>query len=129
MNPETIRIEYLGRGPKKVELPIPFVQKCEKTSEVICNPIGEFPYEDGMRLLEIAGEGGLFRAADGKPADKPAETKSEAAPPPAEPEYYEHTCACGCEGKIEKKPAHKYNGIPKYLKAHAGKKRTAPSPE
>jgi len=33
-------------------------------------------------------------------------------------EYYEHTCRCGCGGKIEKKPWHKYQGIPDYIPYH-----------
>lgn len=60
---QTIPIEYLGRCPKIVELPIPLLARSSKTGQVICNPIGEFPVEDGERLLEISGPGGLFRRA------------------------------------------------------------------
>lgn len=35
-----------------------------------------------------------------------------------EKQYYEHTCACGCGGKIEIKKTHKWNGIPKYISGH-----------
>ena len=33
-------------------------------------------------------------------------------------EYYKHLCACGCEGRIEIRKTHKYDGIPKYLPGH-----------
>jgi len=33
-------------------------------------------------------------------------------------EYYSHLCGCECGGRIEVKPHHKYNGIPKYIKGH-----------
>ena len=112
MEPIAYRIKWLGRGSKKVELPIPFVQKCEKTGEVICDPVGEFPYEDGMKLLEVGG--GMFKLAEGEKTDSPTETKSAVE----EPKYYDHLCACGCGGKIEVKASHKHTAIPKYLKHH-----------
>lgn len=64
---ETIRIEYIGKGPKRICLPIPFVSMSEKTGEVICNPVGEFPYEDGMRLLALSGANGIFRRVEDSP--------------------------------------------------------------
>ena len=33
-------------------------------------------------------------------------------------EYYSHKCKCGCGGKIEKKPWHKYQGVPDYMPHH-----------
>ena len=59
--PVSARIEYLGRTPRTFELPIPFVQKCEKTGEVKCDPVGTFPIDDAERLLAISGADGLFR--------------------------------------------------------------------
>lgn len=32
--------------------------------------------------------------------------------------YYEYTCACGCNGQLEIKEIHKYNGIPIYILGH-----------
>ena len=62
---KTIKIKYLGeRLPKRVMLPIPFESKCLQTGEVICDPIGEFPEEDGMRLLQISGKNGLFQLVE-----------------------------------------------------------------
>lgn len=55
---KVLRIEYLGEGSKVVELPVPFRSLKEKTGEVLCDPIGSFPLEDGNRLLEM---GSLFR--------------------------------------------------------------------
>lgn len=57
-----MKIKFLGaRLPKTVELPLPFISKCEKTGEVVCNPIGEFTEEDGRFLI---GLGGLFVSAE-----------------------------------------------------------------
>ncbi len=36
-------------------------------------------------------------------------------------EYYDHTCACGCGGRIKVTKRHKYRGIPKYISGHAFK--------
>lgn len=125
MEPIALRIKWLGKGTKKVELPIPFVQKCEKTGEVICDPIGQFDFENGMRLLAVPGIEGVFELVEKvypegaeavKAANVPRETISVKAAPPVE--YYDHVCACGCGGKIEKKAHHKATGAPKYLKAH-----------
>ena len=60
--PIGMQIEYLGaKRPKVVELPIPLEQKCLKTGEVICDPIGIFPVEAGQTLLSLAGDDGLYR--------------------------------------------------------------------
>ena len=118
---KTIKIKYLGQGAKTVELPVPFVSKCEKTGQVICNPVGEFPFEDGQRLLEISGEDGLFRLveilSDGNPISEPQAAKSA---------LEEHFCVCGCGGRIEIKPQHKKLGIPKYLPGHHFRKKQLP---
>ena len=47
-----IKLKWLGqRLPKVVELPVPLLSRSEKTGEVICNPIGEFPDEAALILL------------------------------------------------------------------------------
>ena len=57
-----VRLKYIGPSRKDgktrkiVELPIPFVSKCEKTGEVICDPVGEFEATDAKKLLAIAPE-------------------------------------------------------------------------
>lgn len=65
----TIKIRYRGKlvgkqwvydRPKVVELPIPFIAKSMKTGEVICDPVGEFPEDDGLRLLKMSGPDGPF---------------------------------------------------------------------
>lgn len=56
-----LKIEYRGKIPKIIELPIPFISKREKTGEVVCNPIGIFPYIDGRNLLKLQDKDGSFR--------------------------------------------------------------------
>jgi len=82
-----------------------------------------------MRLLEIAGEEGLFKLVE-KVYPKGAElVKSEVPRETIAPqeevatEYYAYTCHCGCGGKLAKKPTHRYTGMPKYLLGHAGFKK------
>ena len=69
MNPAEIKIRYRGKFiggkwmysvPRTVELPIPFISRSEKQGEVLCNPVGVFPYADGMRLLDMSGADGPF---------------------------------------------------------------------
>ena len=76
MNPETIKIRFRGKQaggqwfyktPRIVELPVPYLSKAEKIGEVLCDPVGEFPYEQGMKLLEICGENGPFELAEPLP--------------------------------------------------------------
>lgn len=102
-----IKIEYLGKGKKVVELPIPFVQKCEKTGEVICDPVGMFPPEDGLRLLEINGDAGMFREVEriyGDSAEAPAD-------------HPKNICQCGCESEIPWKKQHAKQP-PKFIAGH-----------
>ena len=35
-----------------------------------------------------------------------------------EKKYYDHTCACGCGGKLEIQYHHKYTGILRYISGH-----------
>ena len=51
--PSHVKLKWTGVGSKVVELPIPFLSKADKTGEVVCDPIGEFPLEDGERLLGL----------------------------------------------------------------------------
>lgn len=72
---ETKKVRLMYTGPKRkitVELPIPFVSRCEKRGEVVCDPIGEFSEEDAAALLDLPGADGLFRLADEEKQDAPA---------------------------------------------------------
>ena len=126
MEPIALRIKWLGKGAKIVELPIPFVSKCEKTGQVICNPIGEFDVANGERLLAIPGIEGVFELVEkvypeGAKVAKVDVPFEAIAPKIAAPvEYYDHTCGCGCGSKLTKKPNHKFTGIPKFLLGHGG---------
>ena len=101
---DTIKIRFLGKTPKIVELPVPYISKSERTGQVICDPVGEFPIEDGERLLEISGSEGMF-------------IREVELPPEPEPELGPF-CACGCGERIEIKVHHKSRGIPKYRLGH-----------
>ena len=98
---KTIRIRYLGtKLPKIVELPIPYVSKSERTGQVICDPIGEFPAEDGERLLAMAGADAMFVLE------------------PDEMEYGD-PCLCGCGEPTIIRPYHKKtNSRPKFIFGH-----------
>lgn len=79
---KAIRIRYTGRlinGQKIIELPVPFVSKCEKTGEVVCNPVGEFDPENGQKLLDIGGQFKLEEIiyADGESFSPPDEAVEE----------------------------------------------------
>ena len=130
---KSLRIKYIGKGAKKVELPVPFISKCEKTGEVMCDPIGVFDAENGLRLLEISGEGGLFELVEKIYGDSPPETKKEAIAQPvkvvAAPEYYDKTCECGCGGHLQKRKSHEVNGIPRFIVGHSIRGRIQKKPE
>jgi len=115
---DTIRIRYLGhRLPKFVDLPIPFVSNSEKVGQVKCDPVGEFPIDDGERLLEISGEQGLF-VVENDGVEK-AHPELNLGP----------LCVCGCGERIVIKPHHKHSGIPKYILGHFKPKTfTVPKP-
>lgn len=127
---QSIRIRYTGKGAKKVELPVPFISKCEKTGEVMCDPIGLFDAENGLRLLEISGEDGPFQLVEKiYNGDLPPAKKEAIAPPTkvaAAPEFYEKTCECGCGEHLMKKKSHKFNGIPRFILGHSKMNRVAP---
>lgn len=59
-----LKIEYKGKTPRIIELPVPLISKREKTGEVICDPIGVFPYVDGHNLLKLQGKDGPFRLVE-----------------------------------------------------------------
>lgn len=67
--PTELKIRYRGKlfgsqwiysTPRTVPLPIPYISHSEKVGEVLCNPVGVFPYADGIKLLELSGEDGPF---------------------------------------------------------------------
>mgnify|MGYP001571141208 CR=1 FL=1 len=71
----TVKIRWLGAKKQRiVDLPIGLSALSEKTGEVCCNPVGEFPVEEAKKLLALSGIGPLFvleseyQASLGKPA-------------------------------------------------------------
>jgi hypothetical protein len=61
-----IRIRYLGEGTRRVPLPVPFLSRHAHVGDVICDPIGIFPREDGQRLVALAPT--MFAFVDGDDA-------------------------------------------------------------
>lgn len=88
---KALRIKYLGKTPRTFALPIPFVSHSERTGQVTCDPIGEFPAEDGKRLLELSGDAfelvetvyETTTTTNGKSIDNPL-------------------CECGCGDRVTK---------------------------
>lgn len=79
MEIKKVRLQYVGPKRKMVvELPIPFVSRCEKRGEVVCDPIGEFSEEDAAALLDLSGADGLFRLVDEEKQEAPAEAPAVA---------------------------------------------------
>lgn len=83
----TIKIRYRGKlignqwtydHPKIVELPIPFISRSMKVGEVVCDPVGEFPEDDGLRLLKMSGDGPFVEEKE-----EDLSTKKEKSQPPA----------------------------------------------
>ena len=94
-HPKTMKLKYVGppkKGGKVVDLPIPFISKCEGRGQVICNPIGEFEWDDGVALLAIAPE--IFVKTDG--ADSERQQKEPAITVQNDP------CQCGCGKPVSK---------------------------
>lgn len=100
MGGKTIEIEFLGRCPKVVELPVPFVSKCRKTGEVVCDPIGVFPEADGEALLKISGPKGLFRRANNG-------TSKQKAPKVKEPKVKKDAVSEKMDEFLKEKPGDK----------------------
>lgn len=75
MTPDTIRLKYLGKTPRTFALPIPFASEVDRSGEVTCDPIGEFPADDAERLLELAPE--AFERLDAAPPEPSAPTTTE----------------------------------------------------
>ena len=95
-HPKTMKLKYIGpakKGGKIVDLPIPFISKSEGRGQVICNPIGEFEWDDGVALLEIAPD--IFVKAEGD------EQKT------SDPSHDFPLCECGC-GKMVSKEGNRF---------------------
>jgi len=104
-----MKIKWLGKGEKLVELPIPFESKSAKVGEVLCNPIGEFDEEYGEKLLEVAGEDGLFvRVDEEMPSPAKVENVSSVA-------TVGKPCECGCGGPV--------NVGKRFIRGHAFRKK------
>lgn len=84
--PTEFKIRYRGKRygekwiyqtPKLVELPIPFISRSEKVGEVLCDPLGVFPYADGAKLLELSGKDGPFLLEEKIYGDQPEDPGPE----------------------------------------------------
>lgn len=99
---KALRIKWNGKTPRTFSLPIPFISHSDKTGEVRCDPIGEFPPEDGQRLLEMEGtRAELVETIYENGAQKEPEQKAEVKQ--AKPDTSSFPlCACGCEKHVAK---------------------------
>jgi len=82
----TIKVRWLGnKKSRTVDLPIGLSAIGEKTGEVVCNPVGEFPANEAAKLLSLPGASSMFvpedeyQAAHGAPAQKEIEASAPAA--------------------------------------------------
>lgn len=120
---QALKIEWTGkRLPKIVPLPIPFTNRSEQTGEVVCNPTGIFPLEEGERLLAMSGENGLFKLVDriyetGSPGEPSKPAPIVKAEQPDETAPLGPYCACGCRDRIKLQPWHK-NKPPRFIHGH-----------
>lgn len=124
-----MKIKYLGRTPKTVELPIPFEFKSEQKGKVICDPVGEFTEEDGQKLLEIGGLWVLAESESVKTKPSPVVPVVNDTVPSVDTSKEMPLCACGCGTRIVWKNIHKTTGIPKYIQYHRARMKRKPQVE
>lgn len=108
-HPKMMKLRYIGppkKGGKVVDLPIPFISKSESHGQVVCDPIGEFEWEDAQKLLAIAPE--IFVKAEDN------EQKA------SDPHLDLPLCKCGC-GKMVSKEGNRF------ILGHSTKFPKAPS--
>ena len=111
-----LKLKYLGKTPRTFKLPIPFIAKSDERGEVVCNPVGEFPVEDGKALLGLGSdafelieevEDGKGEVEDGSPGEM-------------------SLCACNCGKRLTWKKQYKYmKAVPKYIQGHYQKQRSS----
>ena len=143
-----MNIKYLGsRLPKVVSLPLPFISKCEKTGEVVCNPVGEFTQEDGEFLIALKGMFVEFEQADdlgGNPlkeviphqyTDEEKKALQSLTKAGIEIPIIKNTgnldnkgnemplCKCTCGTQLIWKKHYRAHGIPKYIHGHYSSSR------
>ena len=112
---KSLRIKWNGRTPRTFSLPIPFISYSEKVGEVLCDPIGDFPPEDGQRLLDM--EGSLAELVETiYEGEAPTEATGPAITVANDP------CACGCG-----KPVSKQGN--RFILGHSSKFPKTPSQE
>ena len=57
----TVEIRWLGtKKTRVVDLPVGLLALSDKTGEVVCNPVGVFPADEGRKLLSLPGASSLF---------------------------------------------------------------------
>ena len=57
----TVEIRWLGtKKTRVVDLPVGLLALSDKTGEVVCNPVGVFPADEGRKLLSMAGASTMF---------------------------------------------------------------------
>ena len=100
---KALRIKWNGKTPRTFSLPIPYLSHSDKTGEVVCNPIGDFPPEDGQRLLDLEGTRAelVETIYEGEPAiPEKVPYFREQLEKPDTSQF--PLCACGCEKHVAK---------------------------
>src|SRR3990167_5099728 len=117
---KSLRIKWNGRTPRTFSLPIPFISHSEKTGEVLCDPIGNFPPEDGQRLLDLEGSQAELvetvyeeQAEPGQMGAIPTGKVVVTGPPLS-------LCQCGCGKSVSKEGN-------RFILGHSSKITKAPS--
>ena len=107
-----LKLKYLGsKIPRTFKLPIPFLSKSDDRGQVVCDPIGEFPVEDGRFLLGLGTDQfELIEEVDDGLTEEDAKQQGEMP-----------LCACHCGKRLEWKKQYKYQEVPKFLNGHNAK--------
>lgn len=108
----TVRLRYAG--PKKryvLELPVPFVSKCEKVGEIVFEPEADVPVEVAEALEKLLGADSPFLRVSGtSPLSRPPIVEEAPASPPVVPKKW--PTKAECQAFID---ANKIQGKPRYF--------------
>src|SRR3990167_1555502 len=117
---KSLRIKWNGRTPRTFSLPIPFISYSEKVGKVLCDPIGDFPPEDGQRLLDM--EGSLAELVETIYEGEPLGATNSTSTVSSLLGVQFSLCQCGCGKSVAKEGN-------RFILGHSSKFPKAPSQE